>query len=388
MTELTFNDRAIRELRRQCLHHNVFPLFLGHCLGGKPLRVYSVLRPIFDNCIEQLAQMDFPEVKQVVDSAPAGYRMMLQPIEEPISTEYLRRVAEYCIAAEVQKGYSPVSSVLRPSPDESEVLTTCPELKSRFDGDGLLLLSDDFELFDGGIRYGKYFLHYHQFLRRGFSSNPNFDFLGTLARYRNRASPESSFRVAVDHRRIMRFDDYQQFTESDTWYGPAFNRDKLDDLAYLGLTVVGRAHLSSLDSYPLLRTEFLWKANEGELIKTLEIEELSCPSGPYDNWHINRYLHAERDTKRRTFRHLDGAVKIYAQSNYKERIQQEMPRNPKPAHYIKLFRVDGSIDLDDWLSIVSMFYKGNEMLIEYFDPGLFNQKIRPMRERMYRALNQ
>jgi len=34
-----------------------------------------------------------------------------------------------------------------------------------------------------------------------------------------------------------------------------------------------------------------------------------------------------------------------------------------------------------------MFYKGNEMVIEYFDPGLFDTKIRPMRESMYEALN-
>jgi hypothetical protein len=34
-----------------------------------------------------------------------------------------------------------------------------------------------------------------------------------------------------------------------------------------------------------------------------------------------------------------------------------------------------------------MFYKGNEMVIEYFDPELFNEKIRPIRERMYRALS-
>ena len=37
-----------------------------------------------------------------------------------------------------------------------------------------------------------------------------------------------------------------------------------------------------------------------------------------------------------------------------------MPNNIKPAHYIKLFRIDGKIDLSDWISLVSMFYKGNE----------------------------
>jgi hypothetical protein len=65
-----------------------------------------------------------------------------------------------------------------------------------------------------------------------------------------------------------------------------------------------------------------------------------------------------------------------------------MPKNACPAHYTKLFRIDGAIDLDDWLGLVSMFYKGNEMVIEYFDPKLFNEKFRPIRERMYNALSQ
>lgn len=65
-----------------------------------------------------------------------------------------------------------------------------------------------------------------------------------------------------------------------------------------------------------------------------------------------------------------------------------MPKNARPAHYIKLFRIDGAIDLDDWLSLVSMFYKGNEMVLEYFDPKLFNEEFRPIRERIYNALSQ
>ena len=45
-----------------------------------------------------------------------------------------------------------------------------------------------------------------------------------------------------------------------------------------------------------------------------------------------------------------------------------------------MFRVDGQTSLDDWLSLVSLFYKGNEMLIEYFDPDLFDREFRPRRE--------
>jgi len=388
MTQLIFDDRAMRELRRQCLHHNVAPIFIGRYLEpGELPRVYSVLKPIFDRFLEQLLKMSFNQTKQVVDSIPAGFRMLLQPVVEPITTEYLCRVAEYCIASEIQKGYSPISAILRPNPDDSEVLACCPELRSEFDDDGLLRIDERFEMLDGGVRYGEYMLHYHQFLRRGFSSNPNFDFLGALSRYRRNSGLGNSFRVAIDHRRIMRFEDYRQLVEMDAWFGPKFDRAKLDDPAYVGLTVVGRIHPNSLDSYQLEKTEFLWKTNEGEAIKTLEIEELSCPSRPRENWHINRYLHAQRDTEKRVFRHFDGAARIYVMGSYQERMEQAMPRNAKSTHYVKLFRIDGSVDLDDWLSLTSMFYKGNEMIIEYFDPVLFDRKIRPMRESMYEALH-
>lgn len=388
MARLLFDGNELRELRRQCLHHNIFPIFLGYCMGGDPPAVYAVLKPIVEDCFNQLVKMSFEEVKLIVDSLPAGHRMMVEPVESPLTDEYLTRLAEYCVATELQKGYSPVSDVIQPKPHDSEALVICPELRSQVDDDGLLILSDDFILLDGGIRYGEYFLHYHQFLRRGFSSNPNFDFLGRLARYRRDTHAANVFRVAIDHRRIMKFDDYRQVMEKDTWYGPQFAPDKLDDPNFIGLTVVGRVHPNLLDSYPLEKTEFFWKTNEAESVKTLEIEELSSPSHPYENWHINRYLHSERDMINKRFRHLDGAAKVYAQHNYRERMSQTMPKNNRPAHYIKLFRIDGEIDLHNWLSLVSMFYKGNEMVIEYFDPKLFNEMYRPIRQRMHNTLSQ
>jgi hypothetical protein len=184
----------------------------------------------------------------------------------------------------------------------------------------------------------------------------------------------------------MRLDDYRQFMELDTWYGPSFNRDKLDDPDYVGLTVVKRIFPNALDSYPIDKTEFFWKRNESSSIKTLEIEELSSPFKPHDNWHINRYIHSERDMTNCVFRHLDGAAKVYSPENYSERIDRTMPHHLRSNHYVKLFRIDGEILLDDWLSLLSMFYKENEMVIEYFDLDLFNEKFRPMREQFQKAL--
>ncbi len=48
---------------------------------------------------------------------------------------------------------------------------------------------------------------------------------------------------------------------------------------------------------------------------------------------------------------------------------------PRSLKRIKLFRIDGDIDVDKWIELLSQFFKGNEMIIEYFDPELFQQKF-------------
>lgn len=44
---------------------------------------------------------------------------------------------------------------------------------------------------------------------------------------------------------------------------------------------------------------------------------------------------------------------------------------------IKLFRVDGDIDLGCWLELVGSFFSGNEMVVEYFDPKGFEEVYAP-----------
>lgn len=379
MAQLIFNARIVKELQRQCLHHNIFPVFLNHCLDGNPPPVYRVLKPVLDSCIEQLHKMSFAEIQAVVNDIPAGFRFFVEPIEEPLLDNDISRIAHYCVAAQIQNGYSSVSDVLKLSADNSHVISVCPELYEFFDKDGLLLLNRDFELMDGGIKYRDYVLHYHQFLRRGFASNPNFNFLGMFGNYRTKTRDQNKFRIAIDHRRLMRYVDYRDAMELDTWYGPHFDPDELDNLSNIGLTVVVRSQPSPFDMRgSIVKTEFLWKTNEDDCVKTLEMEEVVSATNPIENWHINRYVHAERDTAARTFRHFDGAAKVYALANYRTRVNETMPNQMRPAHYIKLFRIDGVIDLGDWISLVSMFYKGNEMVIEYFDPKLFEEKFRPI----------
>jgi hypothetical protein len=78
----------------------------GNCMNGDPPRVFALLSPMINYCVEQLNSLSFAEEKQIVQSVPAGLRMMIEPISEPLTPEYIGRVAEYAIAVEVQKGYT------------------------------------------------------------------------------------------------------------------------------------------------------------------------------------------------------------------------------------------------------------------------------------------
>jgi hypothetical protein len=251
-----------------------------------------------------------------------------------------------------------------------------PELRTKFDDDGLLYLDDGFRLSDNGIAYKDHILHYHQFLRRGFSSNPNFDFLGKFIRYYYDSKGKNQFRIAIDHRRIMPKEFFRQQGEKDAWYGPRFDRSRLDDPRAVGLTVIAN-NLPEGHRWlfpDLERTEFYWKHDDG--IKTFEVEELSGRSNLLDSYYLNRYVHSERDIRRMVLRHFDGAVKVYTHDSYENRLSARMPRAPKSFKKIKVFRIDGDIPIDEWIELISFFYKGNLMITEYFDPEQYAAILR------------
>ena len=122
--------------------------------------------------------------------------------------------------------------------------------------------------------------------------------------YKN-SKPKNTLRIAIDHKRLMPIEQYQRFFEFDTWYGPPFDSDKLDDPKYVGLTVVKRNKDSLFElTNHLDRTEFFWSYKDG--IKTLEIEEISDNEYKFENYIFNRYIHSERDIVNQVTQHVDG----------------------------------------------------------------------------------
>jgi len=377
---LPVKPNRIDSLRKQCRHHNVFPIFLPNAFFSKePEPVFRLLEEIVPTCVEHLGRLSPEDLDREIDALPPGLKMMVdEKPTDPKDPEYLERVALYQVATSLDAGYTDFRSAIRNDEDGSAVLDVYPELSKQFDDDGLLFLTPEFQLMDGGIAYRDHVIHYHQFLRRGFTSNPNFDFLGRFAAYSSRTSDTNIFRIAIDHRRIMHRDFYRQIGEFDGWFGPRFDRARLDDLNHYGLTVIERERPSYFDEHHgIHRAEFYWNSDRTKKLKTFEIEEVSNTDRKFDSYWVNRYIHSERDVAAKSLIHFDGAVKIYNSAEaYERRFASYIPKELRADRKIKLFRIDGDIDIEVWIELISFFFKGTEMVIRYFDEKQYEAGFR------------
>lgn len=371
LQRLPLDPQKLNAFIRKARHYNIFPIYLPRYMAeGQKHPIKEQLTGLVEETCEYLSACTEREIECLLDHMPSGYRMFVDSKVE--TDEQRRRFAIYYVSSEVQRSYFSFEGAIDQRPEESEVLKAYPELGGRFDKDGLLPVDSEFVLHDGGIEYRDHILHYHQLLRRGYASNPNFDFLGRFMRYYQRSNASNTFRIAIDHRRIMPKEFYARIVECDTWYGPTFDTNKLDDPNYVGLTVVARNKNSLFEmTCSLDRTEFFWSHKNG--VKTFQVEEIAGDSYTFDQYYFNRYVHSERDISTRAFRHLDGAVKVYLKDSFHKRKETFLPDEYRSYRKVKLWRIDGEVDLDDWIDLTSFFFKCNEMIVEYFNPKQFEQ---------------
>lgn len=178
-------------------------------------------------------------------------------------------------------------------------------------------------------------------------------------------------KIAIDPARATSRADAHYGLMADYWFGCKLSRATLDSLDPddLGETWHMRPvdHEDDFWTLPLAATVFRWSA-EGP-IKTLVVDEIvprdsrRAAVGPYM---VNRYLHACRDTARRQFLHVDGAVRAYDADIYGATRENPKGERGIARHYRKLFRLDGLIPDEDWGRLVAHFFRGNELVIEYF----------------------
>ncbi|WP_460419223.1 hypothetical protein [Pseudomonas sp. microsymbiont 2] len=116
-------------------------------------------------------------------------------------------------------------------------------------------------------------------------------------------------------------------------------------------------------------TEFWWHAQNG--IQSLECEEVNdFPSlGVGEEKFGLRYAHSMVGADGVPY-HLDGAIRLYDEDAYIERLGADISKAGKNSAYYKLWRIDGPLSIAEWKSLISDFYKDNHLIGEYFGERL------------------
>lgn len=200
--------------------------------------------------------------------------------------------------------------------------------------------------------------------------------------------------IALDEDRVRIDVGGPMYAEADTWYGPPFSKE-ISQIAPGNVKLRPPTELSNIRLQMFFSSAYCvdvkWSGSGG--IKTFQALELktedvqiALDDGQY---HPARYLHAEFDTQSRTFRHFDGAVQYLTEAEYQARRDSDFSMTYKTTQHIKpkskkVFKLNGSIEVDDWVELSSHFFAANPLMFEYFN-GAYPNHILNILEKL-RAL--
>lgn len=340
------------------------------------------LGPRLDELLETMLDIDTPPIFLFSDDRPrlAKARTLAIDVLELWAAEEQERVAEVyaqlpdvlqnpSVAESLLEGVTAASYLEEPighfsSPDpDSRVFSVAPELVPLLDESGLVRI-DDLDARPWGLHTGDYAFHYHQLLRRGFTSSINYELVGEILKFVKQY--RLTARLALDERRVRYVDEYREMFEKDYWYGPSLSEADMDDLFVVGEVFHGDPNGGTSWLNPYAGLSVRWRA-DGEL-KVVEIEEFMPAPQPGAEWVLARYLHAIRDTSKGAFVHCDGAVKAFAADAYPQ-TQQDFRTRGKGDRYRKVFRVDGEFPASVWSELACSWFRGNRLILEYFGDG-------------------
>lgn len=335
-----------------------------------------------DDLLQTMLDVDAPPIDLFVDERPRLIQARSRALEvlhewakaEPdlVTSIYARlpetfqhdSVAESLLEAATWATYFDVPiSIFNPPPPDSRVFAAAKHLVPLLDESGLVRV-DGLDARPWGLITDGLALQYHQLLRRSFGANIHYELIGKVLSHARRYDLQA--RLALDERRLRYREEYQEFEEKDYWYGRPLSYDGLDDLFQVGETFHGDRDGGLSWRNPYAGLSVRWTADEE--LKTVEIEEFMPPPAPEAKWVYARYLHAIRDTSKRALVHCDGAVKAFAADSY-PRTQQGYGARGKGDHYRKLFRLDGEFPASVWSDLACSWFRGNQLILEYFDGG-------------------
>lgn len=228
----------------------------------------------------------------------------------------------------------------------------------------------------------KYMVMAHPYFRRWYNENNNFSprFIDIFWSY-NKEDIQKY--LAIDNNRVRVNVDNTLCLEFDTWYGAKFKNtisDIEDGIVKLRPPLdIEPSNLRLLfgDTYSL---DIKWATKHG--IKVFQAEEFKTSESKINKDGIEyypvKYIHAEFDTLEKVFRHFDGAIHFYTEEEYYKRRDNDFNYNSKNSYQLKtlsqkLFKINGHVLVEDWVTLVSHYLTGNPLIFEYFEGNLPNR---------------
>ena len=242
-----------------------------------------------------------------------------------------------------------------------------PDVIKSTDDDGLIPIASSEIVGGAWVKRGSYLLSPSRFLRPGWSlpNPPNRDFLNALVEVKQR-NPHLSIKLAIDFDLIGIPESLQEHEQRDYWWGPPYNGNPINQPH--GVTVHGPTKYDAASG--LRQTEFWWYGKEE---RTLQVEEVFDQPRwrSYGNERRTpaRFVHSIFNPATGSPDHLDGAVRLYTDAEWSDRIGLPVDKFGKRGIRHKLWVVDGEMQLSDWYTLIHMFFKGNFTIAEYFGLG-------------------
>ena len=231
--------------------------------------------------------------------------------------------------------------------------------------------------FESGFLFSQnYMAMAHPFYRRGFSEYANFAprFIDLFWKFKDK---NIDLYIALDANRVRVDIDGPSYIEEDTWYGASFNKE-IGEIPDGLIKLRPPLDLDGIDSSLFFKDvyslDIKWAESKG--IKTFHAEEIKSEKITIE---INdeifypvRYIHAEYDLNKKHFRHFDGALHLYKEDEYFQRRESDLNFNEKidkhlKAKTFKVFKMNGIISTETWITYTSQFFTGNPLVSEYFE---------------------
>jgi hypothetical protein len=223
----------------------------------------------------------------------------------------------------------------------------------------------------GVFKVGEFALFAHADFRRSqYRLNTlNTQFFSQLYSVQEEASDRLKVRVALDRDMVGLTSSYRRREELEYWWGPKFN----DDLTSISPNVTHHEATPEERWYHCIsRTEFWWQSRDGEHI--FEAEELRDQPSPSvqalsssddEPEYACRYVHSIVQEGTGKIEHFDGSTRRYGEEQMLVRLDSKISEFGRTSKYTKLWRVDGSITVPEWKSLLAQYFRDNTLVGEY-----------------------